>query len=411
MTTVMARFRYEAETIDGSAIRGQIQAPSANAARNQLAVQGMRVTRIAERKRFAEIEVTRQRVPLVEIMHFSRQMGTFLRAGVALPEALENLREDTRTKRFAAVLGDLIEQVTAGRSVAEAIAVHDDVFPPYFIAMLGSAEFTGRLDDAFDRLHTYLKRDLELSRQVRKALIYPAILLVVAIAVSVMIVVFVIPKFADFYAGFTTKDGGTPELPLPTRMLIAISDFVQSGWGVATLVAAVVTSVAAFVWTRGDRGRRALDGLLLRLPLIGTVVTYSATERFSRVLSVLLGAGVSLPQALPTAIECSDNAVFRERLTAATDEVLSGAGFAEPIRDTGLFPKPVVQMVRVGERTGELADQLANAASFYEDEVSYSVEKLTQWLEPLVLVFIGIVVGFVALSMVSAMYGIYNQVQ
>ena len=162
MTTTMSRFRYEAETVEGSNIRGMIQAPSVSAARNQLAVQGMRVTRIAERKRFAEIEVTKQRVPLVEIMHFSRQMGTFMRAGVPLPESLENLRQDTTNKRFVGVLSDILERVSSGRSVADAIAVHDDVFPAYFIAMLGSAEYTGRLDEAFDQLHTYLKRDLEL---------------------------------------------------------------------------------------------------------------------------------------------------------------------------------------------------------------------------------------------------------
>ena len=409
MTTTMSRFRYEAETVEGSNIRGMIQAPSVSAARNQLAVQGMRVTRIAERKRFAEIEVTKQRVPLVEIMHFSRQMGTFMRAGVPLPESLENLRQDTTNKRFVGVLSDILERVSSGRSVADAIAVHDDVFPAYFIAMLGSAEYTGRLDEAFDQLHTYLKRDLELSRQVRKALVYPAILMTVAIAVSVLIVVFVIPKFADFYKDFTTKDGGPAILPLPTRMLIAVSDFVQSGWGVLSIGLVIAGVVGLFLWTRQNKGRRVLDGVLLRLPLIGKVTTYSATERFTRVLSVLLDAGVTLPQALPTAIDCSNNLVFRERLTAATDEVLAGGGFAEPMRATNLFPNAVVQMVRVGERTGELADQLQNAASFYEDEVSYSVEKLTTWFEPMVLIFIGLVVGFVALSMVSAMYGIYNQ--
>lgn len=409
MTTTMARFRYEAETVEGSNIRGMIHAPSVSAARNQLAVQGMRVTRIAERKRFAEIEVTKQRVPLVEIMHFSRQMGTFMRAGVPLPESLENLRQDTTNKRFVAVLSDILERVSAGRSVADAIAVHDDVFPAYFIAMLGSAEYTGRLDEAFDQLHTYLKRDLELSRQVRKALVYPAILMVVAVAVSVLIVVFVIPKFADFYQDFTTKDGSPAILPLPTRMLIAVSDFVQSTWGLLAISAVIAGVIGLFLWTRQNKGRRVLDGLLLRLPLIGKVTTYSATERFTRVLSVLLDAGVTLPQALPTAIDCSNNMVFRERLTAATDDVLAGGGFAEPMRATKLFPNAVVQMVRVGERTGELADQLQNAASFYEDEVSYSVDKLTTWFEPMVLIFIGLVVGFVALSMVSAMYGIYNQ--
>lgn len=406
-----ATFRYRAQNLEGGSVKGTIQAPSLVAARNQLAVQGLRVTSISERKAFAQIEITPQRVPLVEIMHFSRQMSTFMRAGVPVVEAIDNLRVDAKNKRFAAVLGDILERVSAGRSIAEAVGAHDDVFPTYFLAMLTSAEQTGRIDEAFTQLHKYVKRDLELSRQVRKALIYPLILLVVAIAVSILIVVVVIPKFADFYKGFTGPDGKPAQLPLPTRMLIAVSDFVQSPWGIGLGVLLVLAVIGAFVWTRQPSGRRVLDGFILKLPLLGTIVTYSSTERFTRVLGVLLDAGVPLPDALPTAIDCSNNAVFKERLSVAAEAVLAGDGFADPIRQTGLFPNPVVQMVRVGERTGELADQLENAASFYEDEVSYSVDKLTQWFEPMILIFIGVIVGFVALAMVSAMYGLYNQVQ
>ena len=144
--------------------------------------------------------------------------------------------------------------------------------------------------------------------------------------------------------------------------------------------------------------------------MVSTVVTYAATERFTRVLAALLDAGVPLPEALPTSIDCSNNMVFRERLSEAMESVLAGGGFAEPLARTELFPTAVIQMVRVGERTGELSDQLDNAAGFYQEELEYSVEKLTAWFEPAVILFIGVVVGFVALAMVSAMYGIYNQV-
>jgi len=411
VTATTSRFRYEAEDLEGQSVKGTIEAATINAARNQLAVQGMRVRKISERKAFAQIEVTPQRIPLVEIMHFSRQMATFMRAGVPVTEALDNLRQDTGNKRFALVLGDVIERVANGRPVGEAVAEHPDVFPAYFVAILEAAEFTGRIDEAFDQLHTYVKRDISLQRQIRKALIYPSILMVVAILVSVLIVVVVIPKFAEFYEGFSGADGQPAQLPLPTRMLTGIASFVGSPWGAVVGAALVIISVGAVLWTRRGPGRRWLDGLLLRLPLIGKVMTYSSTERFTRVLGVLLDAGVALPDALPTAIDCSNNEVFKERLAVAAEQVLGGAGFADPMRDTKLFPIAVVQMVRVGERTGELADQLGNAASFYEDEVTYAVEKLTQWFEPAILIFIGVVVGFVALAMVSAMYGLYDQVQ
>ncbi len=397
-------YRYQAETLDGEAVKGVIEAPSMIAARNELAVQGMRVTKIAERKGL-QVELTQEKVPLVEIMHFCRQMATFLRAGVPMTEAIESLRNDAKNKKFQTVLGEVLERVTGGRSVTEALSAHGDVFPPYFMALLGSAELTGRMDDAFDQLHRYIKRDVELRRAVRKALIYPVILLALALGVCLVIVVFAIPRFAEFFEGFDA------ELPLPTRILMSIADFVQSPAGWITAILLLLGALALVLYSRTVDGRRNLHALQLKIPAISTVVTYSSTERFTRVLSVLLDAGVPLTDALPTSIDCSNNMVFKERLTTAMEGVLEGKGFAEPLVQTDLFPPTVIQMVRVGERSGELSEQLDNAAGFYEEELDYAVEKLTAWFEPMVIVFIGVVVGFVALAMVTAMYGLYNQVE
>jgi len=404
MTAPMTKFRYEAETLEGNPVKGVVEASSLVAARNELAVRGMRVTKLAERKGL-QMEITQQKVPLLEIMHFSRQMGTFIRAGIPMIEALQTLRVDAKNKRFQAVLGDIIEKVgSSGMTLGDAVASHADVFPGYFLSMLRSAELTGRMDDAFDQLNAYIRRDVSLTKQVRKALIYPIILLLVAIGVVAIIVIFVIPKFADFFKSFGA------ELPLPTRMLIAIADFVGSTTGLITGLVLLGAIVGSVVYVRTPNGRRSFHALLLKIPVLSTVVVYSATERFTRVLSVLLDSGVSLSDAMPSAIDCTTNVIFRERLTEAAEGVLLGEGFAEPISQTDLFPSTVVQMIRVGERTGELSDQLANVAGFYEEELDYAVEKLTQWFEPLVILFIGVVVGFVALAMVSAMYGIYGQV-
>jgi len=400
----MAVYRYQAETLDGEAVKGVIEAPSMIAARNELAVQGMRVTKISERKGL-QVELTKEKVPLVDIMHFSRQMGTFLRAGVPMTEALESLRADTKNKRFQNILGDVLERVTGGRSVTEALQAHADVFPPYYMALLGSAELTGRMDDAFEQLHKYIRREIELTRAVRKALIYPMILLGISIVVVLVLVVFAIPKFAEFFEDFDA------ELPLPTRMLMSVADFVQSPAGWITGVILVLLIAALILYIRTTDGRRNLHALQLKMPGLSTVVTYSSTERFTRVLSVLLNAGVPLSDALPTSIDCSNNLVYKERLSSAMEGVLEGKGFAEPLEQTDLFPPTVIQMVRVGERSGELSDQLDNAAGFYEEELDYAVEKLTAWFEPAIIVFIGVVVGFVALAMVSAMYGLYNQVE
>ncbi len=400
--TKPSRFRYVATTLDGQSVKGEIEASSVNAARNELAVRGIRVNKISEKKGL-NTDITKSKVPLVEIMHFCRQMSTFVRSGVPVTEAIETIRRDTKNKRFNEVLADINERVAAGYSMAEGVNRHAEVFPAYFVAMLGSAELTGKIDEAFQQLYAYIRRDIELRRAVRKAMIYPAILLSVALGVTALITIFVIPKFADFFKSFDA------ELPLPTRMLMAIADFVQSPAGLVTGVV-LVAGVAGLVVYFGGPGRRTFHGLLLKAPAVGTVMTYAATERFCRVLAVLLEAGVALPEALPNAIDCSNNLVFKERLTEATESVLAGNGFAEPLAQTGLFPITVVQMVRVGERTGDLTEQLDNVATFFESELDYAVEKMTTWFEPMVILFIGVVVGFVALAMVSAMYGIYNQV-
>lgn len=402
-TANRSRFRYVAQTLDGENIKGEIEASSVNAARNELAIRGIRVTKISEKKGL-KTDITKKKVPLVDIMHFCRQMGTFVRAGVPVTEALETIRRDTKNKRFNEVLRDITERVSAGYSLSEGVLRHAEVFPPYFVALLSSAELTGKVDEAFQQLYEYIRRDIELRRAVRKALIYPGILLTVALGVTILITVFVIPRFADFFKSFGAK------LPLPTRMLMAVADFVGSPLGLITGLLLVGTIVGLTVYF-GSSGRKTFHGLLLKAPAVGTVMTYAATERFSRVLAVLLEAGVALPEALPNAIECSNNLVFQERLTVATESVLAGEGFAEPLARTELFPVTVVQMIRVGERTGDLTEQLDNVATFFESELDYAVERLTQWFEPMVILFIGFVVGFVALAMVSAMYGIYNQVK
>lgn len=399
-----AKYRYEAESLNGEVIKGVAEGPSANAVRNELAVQGLRVLKISEKKGM-QIELTKEKVPLVDIMHFSRQMATFLRAGVPMTEALDNLRQDAENKRFQAILGDVLDRVSAGRSVTESLSMHADVFPSYFMALLGSAELTGRMDEAFDQLHAYIRRDVELTRAVRKALVYPLILLGVAMAVVLLIVLFAIPKFAEFFKEFGA------ELPLPARLLMGMAGFVGSTAGLITGVVLIALIAGSIAYVKTTSGRRNLHALQLKIPAVNTVVTYSSTERFTRVLAALLDAGVPLPEALPTSIDCANNMVYKERLTSALDGVLEGKGFAEPLASTELFPNAVIQMVRVGERTGELADQLENAAGFYEEELGYAVDKLTAYFEPMMILFIGLVVGFVALAMVSAMYGIYGQVE
>jgi type IV pilus assembly protein PilC len=285
-------------------------------------------------------------------MHFCRQMASFIRAGVPVLDALRSIETDATNKRFKGVLGDMIQMIGNGATVGDAAARHASVFPPYFLAILHSSELTGRMDLAFDELHRYIKRDVALTKQVRKALIYPAILLVVAIGVCAIIVIFVIPKFAEFFESFDAT------LPLPTRMLVAIADFVGSTAGLITGISIVVIVVGLTIFVRTTKGRRrAFHAFLLKVPDLNTVIVYSSTERFARVLSVLLESGVSLSDALPSAADCSNNVVFKEKLNGRCWRV--GHARRRLRRAHGARPRfsrrTMVQMIRVGEQTGELS--------------------------------------------------------
>ena len=270
MTDTMVRYRYEGETVEGETVKGEIKAPSSLAARNELALNGTRVSKLTERKGL-NMEITKKGVPLIEIMHYCRQMASFMRAGVPVTEAMGSLRDDCDNKQLKIVLNEMIDQIGTGSTVGDAAARHADVFPPYCVAIIRSADLTGRMDRAFDELHRYIKRDVALRKQVRKALIYPMILMFVSLAVVAIIVVFVIPRFAEFFEGF----GAT--LPLPTRILMAIADFVQSTAGLITLGVIVVAVLAFFGTINTRKGRYCWHGVLLKMPLINKVIFFSYT--------------------------------------------------------------------------------------------------------------------------------------
>lgn len=353
--------------------------------------------------RWWNIEITPERVKPAEVMNFSRQCAAFVRAGIPLLDALDVIAEDTASKRFGRVLADISASLRAGNSFSGAVARHDDVFPAYYISMLRSAELTGRLDDTLDQLAVYLERDMEARRRIKSALTYPLVVMVMAVVTVVILAAFVMPKFEDFFA-----DLGA-ELPLITRMLLAVTHFVSTWWWALALLALVV--VLAFVVTRrSPRGRAKLDGVLLKLPALGGLLQYVIVERFCRIFAAMVQAGVPLPDAMTVAAESTNNAVYRVGLLKARDEMMQGAGLARPIADTGLFPASANQMMRVGESTGTLDHQLETAAQFYERELDYRLKRFTDLFEPAVIIAVGVVVGFVAVALVSAMYGVYDQV-
>jgi type IV pilus assembly protein PilC len=339
-----------------------------------------------------------------EVMNFSRQASSFLRAGVPILDALAVVGEENASKKMQEVLVDIQIRLRSGSSFGDAIAQHPKVFPGYYIAVVRAAELTGRLDDALDQLSEYLEREVAAKKEIKSQLTYPIIVFFLAIAAVIVMTIFVLPKFKTFYTGLGAK------LPLPTRMLLGFTDFMSAYWWVLLLTVALLGTVG-FAVIGGKRGKMRRDTLLLRLPAVGGIFNLIAIERFCRVLAALVQTGVPLPDAVQVAADSTNNAVFQGKLATVREAMMRGDGLARPIQASGIFPPAARQMIRVGESTGSLDTQLHSAAVFYERELKYRLKRLTDMFEPAIILVVGGMVAFVAIAQISAMYSVYSQVK
>jgi type IV pilus assembly protein PilC len=379
-------YAYTALTPQGTKTKGKVDAQTEYRARAQLIELGHTDLSVKERKDLLHMEITKKKVKREEVMHFSRQLAAFVRAGVPIIDAVTVIAEEASNERFQKVLNEVADALRGGETFTDAMAAHADVFPRYYIDILNSAEHTGSLDAVLEQLAGYIERDLEARRSITSALIYPSIVMAMAVVTVAVLTGFVLPRFKEFFASFDAK------LPLPTRILIALGNFVGNyWWAILLTIAMVATVLVAGLRTEGGKQKR--DKLLLKVAVIGGVVRYAILERFCRILGAMVKAGVPLPDAMNVATETTANRVFRSALISAREKMINGEGLAEPLDATGLFPGVA-----------------KTAAEFYGLELKYKLKKLTSLFEPAIIVFVGLVVGFVAIAMVSAMYGIFNQV-
>ena len=338
------------------------------------------------------------------VMAFSRQLSSFLEAGIPVLDALEIVAQQTASPQMRVVVNDVRESIHRGTSFAAGVDAHPEVFPAFYRAMLTSAEYTGNLDSVLSQLSEYLERDIAAKRQVKSALTYPIVVLVVAFAAMIVMSVFVLPKFTGLYASLGAK------LPLPTRMLIGFTSFMTSYW-LVVLGAIALGLVVAFVVMGGKHGKSRRDVLVMKLPVIGTLFQLISLERFCRVLSSLSSAGVPLPLAIGLSADSTNNTLFQTNMVTVREALVRGGGLYEPMAETGLFPIAARQMIQVGERTGMLGNQLGKAASYYEREVKFNMKRATELFQPAVILLVAAVVGFIAVAQVSAMYSIFGQVK
>ncbi len=347
--------------------------------------------------------ITQKHIKRSELVHMSRQLSAFTRAGITLLRALDVLRTDGESEAVRRVATGMQVQLADGVPLSAVIDGYPKDFPHFYRRMMRAAEMTGRLDDVLDQLATYLERDLEARQKVKSSLTYPAIVVGMALVTVSILCISVLPKFQIFFTSLNAK------LPFATRALLNGAHFVGQ-WGLAIAAALIMLGIG-LAWVRHQPwGKLRFDRLLLRLPLVGPIVQLALTERFCRLIASLERSGVGLLAGLGVAGEALSNAVYVEAIVEVERLVINGGSLSSALNSTGVMPGTALQMIRVGEETGSLPEQLDVAADYYAAELDYKLKRLTTLIEPAVVVGVGISVGFVAVALISAMYGIFRQV-
>jgi len=398
------QYTYKALDESGKTITGVETATSTGAAHVALLGKGLQPLEVAAKKNLLNFEITQKKVPRKDLTNFTRQLAVFMKAGIPIMEALEVITEETQNKMLKGVLGEMIDSLRNGDTFAAAAATHPEAFPNFYVGILESAELTGNLDVVLNQLADYIDRDQKARAKVTAALIYPSVVACMSVVVVVVLAVFVLPRFETFFKSLNAK------LPLVTRMLLNVTSFIGHNW--YYIVAFILLVVGGFMaMRRSAKGKEQLDKWILKVPVIGDLTETAIIERTCRVLASMLRAGVDLPRSMAVTAESANNSVYRKALEGVREAMMQGQGLSGPINLTELFPAAARQMFRVGEETGTLDQQLEVAAAYYNRELETKLERATALFEPAIIIMMGVVVGFVAVALISAMYGIYNQVK
>ena len=388
----MPTFAYEGRTTDGQVKKGKIDAVDANAARNQLKRQNINPTSVKENKGGIEISLFKPKVTTRDLVIFTRQFATMIDSGLPLVQCLEIQSKQAESETFRGELAQIKESVESGSTFADALKRFPGTFDELYQNMIAAGEVGGILDTILNRLAVYLEKAENLKRQIKGALMYPVITIVVAAVVVSVLLLFVVPSFETMFA-----DMGAA-LPSLTQMVIDLSKWLQANWWIVLgIIIGTIWGTRTFYKT--EKGNVVLDGLMLKLPVFGDLLTKVAVARFCRTLGTMLSAGVSILEALDICGRTSGNKVIEGAIVGVRQGISEGRNISEPLAEAKVFPDMVCQMISVGEATGALDVMLNKVADFYEDEVDQSVEAMTSMLEPLIMVFLGVVIGGLVIAM------------
>jgi len=408
-------FAFRAMDGGGVATAGEIEAESKAQVGEQLRQRGLIVLDVSEKSEPFKIEQlwqTWKGVDKRELSIFSRQFATLVASGMPMLRSLHTLEEQTQDERIKAAIGGIRADVEAGSSLEQAMERHPEVFDRLYRAMVRSGEQSGQLEDALDRIAYQVEKSDSLRRQVKSAMMYPALIFGFAMVVLIAIVAFVIPTFVGIFEEIGEENPSEEAaLPLPTQICVAASDLITGYWFIL-FPGVIIAFVLFFKWKRTESGKNLWDRFILRLPMkIGDVIQKVALARWSRTFSGAVAAGVPMLQAIKLTGETSGNIVLERAMEDMYASVKRGGSLAGPIQRDAIFPPMVGHMVAVGEETGQLEHMLSKIADFYEAEVDAKVKALTSLIEPIMIVFVGGIVGFIVVAMYLPIFSLYDKIR
>jgi len=405
----MPVFAYVAKDKSGKIHRGRAEADNEKLLTKRLQESGYWVSQItreggAVKPNRNPLKFFKKKIKLDQLSIFCRQFATMINAGVSLVRCLQVLEIQTVNPRLKLIIRDVSSRVEAGETLSRAMMHHNNVFSPLFIGLIRAGEVGGVLDETLDRLSQFLESDLHLRRKIKAAMTYPILVMVIAFVIVTGLVVFIVPKFIEIFKDFDVK------MPMMTQILITVSEFSTSKLGAVILIGGGFGG--PMLWrkfTSTKFGKRLWDKYKLKLPIFGKLSLNIAVARFTRTLSTLLTSGVPTLQAMETVSGAIDNETFSETIMKARARIREGDPIGEPLEKSGLFPPMVVQMISIGEETGALDAMLSKVADFYESEIETQLQSLAAALEPLMIVILGAIVGFIVIAMFMPLIAIVSQ--
>jgi type IV pilus assembly protein PilC len=400
----MPMFEYTARSQTGQIQKGQLDVPTRDDVSAHLRKNRLILVSVREAPKQIKLSVGGTRIKTRDVVIFTRQFATMINAGLPLVQSLNILASQTENKALAEITRAVVYDVESGNTLADAFSKHPKAFPPLYVNMVAAGEAGGILDTILLRLATFLEKNDALVRKVKGAMIYPGVIISVAVIAITILLVFVIPTFQTMFASANL------ELPLPTRVVIAMSDFlIGYWWAILLALGGAVFGIRSYYATAA--GRLQVDGLLLKAPVLGDVIRKSAVSRFTRTLGTLVSSGVSILEGLEITAKTAGNQVVHNAVMESRQSIAGGETIAAPLEKSKVFPPMVISMIAVGEQTGGLDEMLSKIADFYDEEVDVAVSALLSLMEPAMIVILGVIVGGMVIAMYLPIFDMMNAVQ